>query len=62
MEMLPEIVVKVIAGEAESGRKLSWKVQESEQGTLVKLVWKSAGCAGRANPVAEELKVAINWN
>jgi len=51
---------KVIAGVAESGRKLYWKVQESEQGTLVRLAWKSAGCAS-ANPVAEESKVAINW-
>ena len=60
METLPEVVAKVIAGAAESGRKLYWKVQESEQGTLVQLVWKSAGCAS-ANPAAEESKVAINW-
>ena len=40
---------------AESSRKVS------EPGTLVQLVWKFTGFAS-ANPVAEESKVAINWN
>ena len=61
MHVLPEVVAKVIAGEAELVWPLSWQVQESEQGTLVQLVWKSAGCAS-ANSVTEESKVAINWN
>jgi len=47
-ETLPEVVAKVIAGAPDSGRKLSWKVQESELGTLVPQVWKSAGYASTA--------------
>ena len=54
---LPDIVAKVIAAAAGSGRKLSWKIQDSEKGTLVQLVWKSASCSAESTPTG-----GINWN
>ena len=54
---LPEIVAKVIASAAGSGRKLSWKIQDSEKGTLVQLVWKSTSCSAGSTPTG-----GINWN
>ncbi len=57
---LPELVLKAIDSACNTGRKLSWKVQESEKGTLIQLVWKSesvpAGNAWRNE------KVRSNWN
>ena len=39
--LLPEPVAVCIQAALKSGRKLSWKLQESERGTFVQLVWKS---------------------
>ena len=39
--LLPEPVAVCIQTALKSGRKLSWKLQESARGTLVQLVWKS---------------------
>ena len=33
---------KAVISACSSGRKLSWKIQESEKGTLIQLVWKTA--------------------
>ncbi len=39
---LPQLVVSAIDSACASGRKLSWKVQESDRGMCVQLVWKPA--------------------
>ena len=39
--LLPQPVAVCIQIALKSGRKLSWKLQESARGTLVQLVWKS---------------------
>ena len=38
---LPEPLAVCIQTAMNSGRRLSWKIQESVRGTLVQLVWKS---------------------
>ena len=38
---LPELLAVCIQTALNSGRRLSWKIQESVRGTLVQLVWKS---------------------
>lgn len=37
---LPELVISAIESACASGKRLSWKIQESDRGTLVQLVWK----------------------
>ena len=37
---LPDLVQRVITSACSSGRTLSWKIQVSEKGTLIQLVWK----------------------
>ena len=39
---LPDLVAKAVISGCNSGRKLSWKIQESENGTLIQLVWKAS--------------------
>ena len=53
MEHLPEVVKAAITAAFNSGRTLSWKVQEDGRGTLIQLVWK---------PVCADTKVCSNWN
>ena len=53
MEQLPEVVKAAITAACNSGRILSWKVQEDGRGTLIQLVWK---------PVCADTKVCSNWN
>ncbi len=56
---LPELVAKAIAC-ASSGRKLSWKIQDNQLGTLVQLIWKSKFVT--AGDISRDAKVGINWN
>ena len=53
---LPDLVAKAVISACNSGRKLSWKIQESEKGTLIQLVWKAA------NSFAGKSEVRSNWN
>ena len=56
---LPELLATAIASAVTSGRRLSWKIQENQRGTLIQLVWKndSAVAVGSVNA-----KVGINWS
>jgi len=64
--LLPEPVAVCIQAALKSGRKLSWKLQESERGTFVQLVWKSdlplpqrkAGANHRPGPATNHTKWA----
>ena len=56
---LPEIVAKSIDLALKSDRKLSWKVQDSEKGTLIQLVWKSN--ASDAQRPCEKSQVCSKW-
>ena len=57
---LPELVKKAITSACESGRKLSWKIQENDRETLVQLVWKPEPfLAGNSSKNSE---VSSNWN
>ena len=40
MENLPVLVKAALISACNSGKSLSWKVQESERGTPIQLVWK----------------------
>ena len=51
------LVVSAIESGYASGRMLSWKIQESDRGMLVQLVWKSAS----GTRVGSE-KVVSNWS
>ena len=55
MENLPVLVKAALISACNSGKSLSWKVQESERGTLIQLVWK---------PRLESQDPALgsNWN
>ena len=55
MENLPDLVKAALISACNSGKSLSWKVQESERGTLIQLVWK---------PRLESQDPALgsNWN
>ena len=56
----PELVKKAITSACKSGRKLSWKIQENDRGTLVQLVWKpELFLAGNSSKNSE---VSSNWN
>ena len=54
---LPDLLKTAISSTCSSGRKLSWKIQEGEKGTLVQLVWKSPSCSLERQSV-----VCSNWN
>ena len=41
MDQLPELVKCALFSACNSGKSLSWKVQENKQGILIQLVWKS---------------------
>ena len=57
---LPELVKKAIISACESGRKLSWKIQENDRGTLVQLVWKPEPfLVGNSSKNSE---ASSNWN
>ena len=54
---LPDLVPKAVISVCNSGGKLSWEIQESENRTLIQLVWKAA------NLFAEKKsEVRSNWN
>ena len=57
---LPELVISAIESACASGKRLSWKIQESDRGTLVQLVWKPI-CGFRATGCSSE-KVGSNWS
>ena len=59
-EKLPELVVSAIKSACASGKKLSWKIQESDRGMLVQLVWKPARIS-RAMSLST-VKVVSNWS
>ena len=40
MDLLPELLKTALTSACNSGRCLSWKLQESGRGTLIQLVWK----------------------
>ena len=59
---LPELVSSAIESAIASQRPLSWKVQESNKGTLIQLVWKSptSSCVRvRSRPTE---RVRSKWN
>jgi hypothetical protein len=41
MDYLPELVKAALSTACQSGRSLSWKVQENNKGILIQLVWKA---------------------
>ena len=53
---LPDLVAKAVISACNSGRKLSWKIQENEKRTLIQLVWKAT------NSFAGKSEVRSNWN
>ena len=57
---LPDLVAKAVISACSSGRKLSWKIQESEKGTLIQLVWKAANSF--AGDTGKKTEVCSNWN
>ena len=57
---LPDLVVKAIDSAGNSGRNLSWKVQESEKGTLIQLAWKTKSVVTGKTRMND--KVHTNWN
>jgi len=57
---LPDLVAKAVISACSSGRKLSWKIQESEKGTLIQLVWKATNSF--AGDTGEKTEVCSNWN
>ena len=40
MDLLPELLKTALTSACNSGRSLSWKLQESVRGTFIQLVWK----------------------
>lgn len=58
MEHLPDLVKSALSLACESGKSLSWKVQESAKGTLIQLVWRSEPDKVLTNGKA----VGFNWN
>ena len=40
MDKLPDLVKSALTAACNSGKALSWKVQESDKGALIQLVWK----------------------
>ena len=59
-EKLPELVVSAIKSACASGKKLSWKIQESDRGMLVQLVWKPARISSAVS--LSTVKVVSNWS
>ena len=54
---LPDLVPKAVISVCNSGGKLSWEIQESENRTLIQLVWKAVNLfAGKKS------EVRSNWN
>ena len=56
----PWFSCKAVISACSSGRKLSWKIQESEKGTLIQLVWKAANSF--AGDLGKKTEVRSNWN
>ena len=40
MDKLPDLVKSALTAACNLGKALSWKVQETDKGTLIQLVWK----------------------
>ena len=55
---LPELVKPALICACNSGKPLSWKLQENEKGILIQLVWKAAPIPGCSVPSA---RVCSNW-
>ena len=53
---LPDLVTKAFISACNSGRKLSWEIQQSAKGTLIQLVWKAV------NSFTGKSEVCSNWN
>ena len=58
---LPELLATAIASAVTSGRRLSWKIQENQRGTLIQLVWKNDSAVAVGN-TSVNAKVGINWS
>ena len=54
LDKLPELVKSALVFACNSGKSLSWKVQENDKGILVQLVWKSNS--------SDPAPVCSNWN
>ena len=61
MDKLPDLVKSALTAACNSGKALSWKVQESDKWTLIQLVWKPRL---ESSLVASESQdtVCSNWN
>ena len=61
MDKLPDLVKSALTAACNSGKALSWKVQESDKGILIQLVWKPRL---ESSLVASESQdtVCSNWN
>ena len=57
MEKLPDLVKAALSSACNSSKILSWKVQESEKGTLIQLVWKP-----RLERQDRDSALGFNWN
>ena len=57
MENLPDLVKAALSSACNSGKILSWKVQESEKGTPIQLVWKP-----RLERQDRNSALGFNWN
>ena len=59
MDQLPELVKAALSSAYQSGRSLSWKVQENNKGILIQLVWKAepVSCPAGGNAI----RVGSNW-
>ena len=57
MEKLPDLVKAALSSACNSGKILSWKVQESDKGTLIQLVWKP-----RLERQDRDSALGFNWN
>ena len=59
MDQIPELVKAALSSACQSGRSLSWKVQENNKGILIQLVWKAepVSCPAGGNAI----RVGSNW-
>ena len=57
LEKLPDLVKAALSSACYSGKFLSWKVQESEKGTLIQLVWKPS-----LERQDRDSALGFNWN
>ena len=57
---LPELVRSALCSACNSGKHLSWRVQENEKGVLIQLVWKAQ--KERSSVSGMATRVGSNWN